>query len=126
VEVARSLGISVKRLNGWEPKRTTKYHYSHNRLSEATTTVEPEWDDDERNWMLALADLEAQSCSGCNGWLPDTTGIEKDGAFEAPPPRRCHRCNALAERRRQVRESKTVNLPEALTVWPIHEVEKGG
>jgi hypothetical protein len=83
------------------------------------TTADVEWDDEQRNWMLALHALDAQSCSGCGGWLPDTTAVERDGGYVADPPYRCHRCEALAIKRKK--HLQNTSNPEALTVWPVHE-----
>ena len=36
------------------------------------TEYEPEWDDESRNWALALDDLEADQCPGCGAQLSET------------------------------------------------------
>ena len=36
------------------------------------------------------------TCEGCGGWLPDTTAIDADGAFDVPPPIKCHQCVAIS------------------------------
>lgn len=67
------------------------------------SSPEPEWDDGERGWMLALADVEAAACGGCGGDVEETTSPEHDrnnpqrvAHYEVPPPVRCHRCTELA------------------------------
>lgn len=119
--MARSLGISVKRFLGWEPTTTVTHEYETGLRVRSTETREAEWDDEQRGWMLALSDLEDQSCPGCGGWLAHTTSIEMSDNYIAEHPLRCHRCEALAVRRKTMRDKPNV---EALTVWPVHE--KGG
>ncbi len=46
--------------------------------------------------MLALDEYRAYTCTGCGGWLPETTAIDADGDFEVPPPVKCHQCVAIA------------------------------
>ena len=55
--------MSLKRFLGWEPR--TVYEYEGDRL--AASTVEPEWDDDERGWMLALGLYRDMLCPVCGG-----------------------------------------------------------
>jgi hypothetical protein len=117
--VAQSLGVSLKRLNGWEPARVTEHEYDDaGRLFRSVERVEVEWDDTERAWMIALAELDGQSCSGCGGYLPETTHIDKSDGYVAEHPWRCHRCEALEIRRDQVRDKPH---PGSFTFWPVHE-----
>lgn len=66
---ARALGISRKRLLGWESTETQEYVYEYDvygrrgKLLEVITVREPEWDDESRAEMLALADYEAGICA---------------------------------------------------------------
>lgn len=69
----------------------------------AASSQEPEWDEQERGWMLALADLEAAECPGCGGDLEETAAPENNrdnpqrtGEYEVGAPHRCHRCTELA------------------------------
>lgn len=114
--------MSVKRLLGWEPQQVTEHEYDDaGRLVRSVTSVEVEWDDEQRAWMLALAEADAQSCDGCGGWLPHTTSIEMSDGFVADHPLRCHRCEALSVRRKSVSDKPN---PESFAVWPVHE--RGG
>jgi hypothetical protein len=61
----------------------------------SVTTVEPEWDDDERVSMLALTRCEDRTCSGCGGWLPETLVHEAED-YAVTPPSRCGQCTVLA------------------------------
>src|SRR5690606_39172952 len=68
VETARRLGISLRRLNGWSPRRETTYEYDDKgRLVRSETWEEPEWNELERAYMLALAEWEAGRCQMCGG-----------------------------------------------------------
>lgn len=51
VELAERLGVSFKRLTGWEP--TTYYAYDEQGRM-VSSTPESEWDETEVEWMLAL------------------------------------------------------------------------
>lgn len=71
------------------------YEYDESgRLVRSVTTTEPEWDEDEQNWMLALAECRDLTCSGCGGWLPETTTVEAE-RWTVPPPTRCGKCTAI-------------------------------
>lgn len=73
--------------------------------------------------MLALIDFEAQQCTGCGGFLPDTT--DPDTQWEAEPPHRCRRCDAMLTMQKKVTNTDpkkgptTRENPEALRVWPV-------
>lgn len=54
---------------------------------------EPEWDDLQSGWMLALAEYRAGRCDGCGGQLEETTTHE---TWDALPPLRCHKCTVIA------------------------------
>jgi len=63
--------------------------------------TEPEWDEDTRGHALALAELEADTCSGCGGRLSETLH-QKDH----PDPRWdvgadvCTRCRSMEKAQR--------------------------
>jgi hypothetical protein len=44
------------------------------------TESEPEWTDEDRAWAVALMEVHADTCAGCN---------------QSPEPTRCHACTAL-------------------------------
>jgi len=84
---ARALGVSLRRLQGWEPSSRTEYEYDDDgRLVAATTTQEPEFGPTDHDWLVALAALEAEE--GPHGHLmSDALSAEADpanpdGAFE--------------------------------------------
>lgn len=52
------------------------------------------WSDDDRAWALALLQVEAATCSGCDHDLAD--GTDPDGEFSwAAEAVRCHACAAI-------------------------------
>jgi hypothetical protein len=65
LQLARTLGVSPRRLHGWAPLTTQRgYDRDGNQvlLAEAweiVTETEPEWSDDDRMRLLALAQYEA-------------------------------------------------------------------
>jgi len=118
VEAARSLGISLKRFTGWEPATVIEHEFDESgRLFRSVQTVEVEWDDEQRAWVRALAELERQTCNGCGGFLQDT--LDPETEWVADQPYRCHRCEALEIRRKQV--SEKAHNPGSLVIWPVHE-----
>lgn len=77
VRLARDLGIAPRRLWGWEPVETTRHHYEAGRLVGSTTTREPEFDAEQREWLCALAELEADT--GHHGeWISEATSEYAD------------------------------------------------
>lgn len=113
VEAATRLGISLRRWSGWEPRRVAVVDED----GRTVTTTESEWDDDSRAWVLALLEVEAQRCPGCNGHLPDTTDPAHEGRYLTGPPLRCHRCTALHQRQDNYRDDPN---RAAQVMWPVH------
>jgi hypothetical protein len=109
LEAARSLGISRKRFLGWEPTTTYQRDDSGRVL---TSTVEVEWDDEERGWMLALAEHDSDVCGGCGGYLSETT--DPDAVYVIDPPVRCHRCTMRGYATSQAQE-----LPQPQALYPV-------
>jgi hypothetical protein len=62
------MGVSVRRLQGWEPSERTVYVYgSDGRLSSSTTTLESEFGPTDVEWLTALLDVERET--GPHGFL---------------------------------------------------------
>lgn len=54
LDLAFELGVSPRRIFGWEPEETTVHEYDTNgRLTRSVTTREPEWDATSLALMLA-------------------------------------------------------------------------
>lgn len=64
------------------------------RVVRTIVTREPEWDADQRAWMLGLAMREAEECNRCGGDLTETLDYEKWN-WVPQPPAVCLRCLAL-------------------------------
>ena len=63
---------------------------------ESCTEREPEWDDGQRAWFLALGEFEKHSlCPVCGGLKAECQSIDAEGSFHVPPPTRCHRRTAI-------------------------------
>jgi hypothetical protein len=92
VETAEKLGISLKRFRGWEP--VTTYVHRGGRL--ASSQPEPEWDEQEQGWMLALRMYRLSLCPACTGDLNVTTAAENEERFHRLPPLQCFRCLEFA------------------------------
>lgn len=102
METAEKLGISLKRFRGWEP--TTTYVHRGGRLAESQP--EPEWDEQEQGWMLALRLHRRGCCPNCNGNLEITTAAENEERFKALPPLQCFRCLALSRSHEEWQDEK--------------------
>lgn len=61
--------------------------------------------------MLALQAYEGACCSGCGGFLPDTTAQAAEDGYHVPLPTRCYRCTAVGQRSTEYRDA---NQPHAL------------
>lgn len=69
--------------------------------------VEPEWDQTQTGWMLALGMWEATRCPICGGDREECWAQENIGKFKMPKPwpMRCHRETALAQIRKEYQEN---------------------
>ena len=84
------MGISHKRFLGWEPVRTVVTDGDVQ-----TVSVEPEWDDEQRDHMIALALYEDGLCAVCGGPPEDCQSLEAERLWEGVPPVRCHKTDAI-------------------------------
>lgn len=93
VRTARTLGISYKRFQGWEP--TTTYQYDEaGRM--VTSKPEVEWDQTEQDWMLALDTWEQDELCPLCGWPKEICHArETETMLEVPAPTRCHVTTAI-------------------------------
>lgn len=53
---------------------------------------------------MALLQLEADTCRGCELPLSETTQPEAEGGYEVDAPTRCHACTPLAKARETYKE----------------------
>ncbi|MGY2747205.1 hypothetical protein [Arthrobacter sp. UYCu723] len=104
------MGIAPRRLWGWEPAEVTKHHYdSAGRLAGSTTTREPEFDVEQREWLSALAELDSDT--GQYGeWISEAAS---DDADPNSKKRRFHYEAGAAD---------APNLP--IINWAEHAVER--
>jgi hypothetical protein len=122
VEAAERLGISLKRLDGWEPQTVTVYEYDdQERLVRSVTTTETEWDDQQRGWMLPWRSGGTPAAVAAAETSRETTNPDHDGTpgnwgYQPLKPIRCHRCTALARSEAKYRDNEH---PHAL----MHVVE---
>lgn len=65
------------------------------RDGDTVTTTEPEWDDTERDMMLALALWEEQLCPVCGHPAEECQSAEAERRFRGAPPTRCYRTDAV-------------------------------
>jgi hypothetical protein len=102
--------VSWRRFNGWEPRSETVHSYDEaGRLIRTVTTVEPEWDDDNRAWAQALLAYEADLCPGCRQPMSETTSADHEGRYVSRPAIRCHRCTASSQASELYREAPQPN-----------------
>ncbi|MFE5309698.1 hypothetical protein [Isoptericola sp. NPDC056605] len=111
---ARTLGISYKRFLGWEPKTFYEYDAGGRMVSSWT---EVEWDDTEREWMLALAEWEASEVCPMCGWPKDVCQArDAENALEVGPPIRCHVVTAI-RRAQEARPGTGVSKHDDALIW---------
>lgn len=97
-------------MDGWEPAETHTYRYSRKdptRVTSARVTREPEWDEQDQRWALAL-DLYESQVGPCGHYLPRTASADAEERYHSPEPNRCHACTAIA-----VRAESYVDSPQA-------------
>lgn len=70
------------------------------------TTREPEWDEQERAWFLALAQYEAGLCPLCGRHVSICTAPGAEGRIHVPPPTRCHVTTAIERAREPYKGGK--------------------
>lgn len=86
------------------------------------TVTDPEWDAEQRNWALALAEYKAGLCPQCRVPLDESTKREHDGEYVTDVIK-CHACAGVAQsHRRKEREPD----PEAWFHIPKLRTRTGG
>lgn len=110
----------MKRFDGWEPVEVAEHEYDGDRLIRTVTCREPEWDEEERAWMLAWLTYDANVHEACGHYLPDSTALEGDEGYEVPEAIRCHACTARVQAFARYSESPA---PEAL-LFPARRRER--
>lgn len=84
----------------------TVYEYDdEGRLVRSVTTHDAEWADEDLGYGKAHRRNEKGKCPGCGLPLAETTNPDNEGAYEAPPPMRCHACTPLEHRKGEYKES---------------------
>jgi hypothetical protein len=61
----------------------------------SVTTREPEFDDEDRGWFMALAMCRRLTCPGCGHWLPESTALDATD-YQVDAPWQCGACSMLA------------------------------
>jgi hypothetical protein len=105
------LGISHKRFTGWEPRTVYEYD-AQGRL--AASTLEVEWDEEQRDLMIALQEYRASLCPLC-GWRREICGNSKNShLIEIPTPERCYvATNLEVAKDRETANGAVVQQPSA-------------
>lgn len=90
LQSARAWGISPSRFMGREPVETVS------RVEgQEVHTREPEWTSEDRQAAVDLLNWEAATCSGCGHSLAETSSADRQYAYVASLPVRCHYCTAV-------------------------------
>lgn len=121
------MGVSPRRLSGWEPAEVTEYHYDGDRLVGSTTRREPEWGDADR--VAVLAELERRRLTGSHGQpldeamspLADPSSWEAQWGYAASP-NMDYAAQAL-ERAQDDYRKKYGDVPHGLK-WSVRKVPR--
>ena len=84
----------------------------------SVTTVEPEFNDDDRAVMIALSIIEADECPTCHGSLSETSAADADDDWEVTRTR-CHRCTSIGAIQERAQKDPTEYQISAL-LWSAH------
>ena len=76
---------------------------------------EPEWDEQERAWMYALADYEATLCPACGRPLDVCTAEDTELRVRPGEPLRCHISTAVDRKREKFTDNP---YPQRLMFFP--------
>jgi hypothetical protein len=130
LDLALTLGVSPRRLDGWEPAEIVEYEYDENgRLARALSTREPEFSEDDV--ALLLAHIRHQRSIQPHGYTldeaisPEADPSNRKGAyyFRAGAPYIDFAEKARLDEQRKFREA----YPDAdlsAYIFPIEKVER--
>lgn len=83
----------------------------------AVTETEPEWNDQDRAWAIALLQVEADTCPGCGQPRSESMHPDAEGGYEVDAPTRCHACTELERARAVERSQPSALFFEAKRTW---------
>ena len=109
LRAARAWGVSPSRFLG----RPAVTSYVYNDIGRVARTESVEWTTDDAEQAMALEEYEAGLCQGCRDRLAETTRPDRDGAYRAGLPIRCHRCTAQLQ---QAERYADTTQPTALLI----------
>ena len=100
-------------------------------MARTVVTREPEWDEESRGLLVALADLEASSCDGCGHPLEESMSPDGDRGnragthyYEADPaPHRCHACAARERAVDAYAKQPGAHVTQSLR-WGVRRVDR--
>lgn len=99
---------------GWEPVTTYSYD-ERGRL--VSSQPEVEWDDTEREWMLALESWENDELCPLCGWPKDVCqDPQTENLVQVPLPTRCHITTAI-KRKQEARAAGGGGKHDDALVW---------
>ena len=90
--------MSRRRFFGWEP-RTFYFYDDEGRV--LYSQQESEWDDESRDWALALMTADDNKSPVCGGPMSECLDPESERKWEVTPPIRCQRTTAVAQKQKQ-------------------------
>jgi len=97
--------VPLRVFRGWSPTRTTTHFDADgNMTGRSEHWIEPQWDEQSRAEMLALAVLEAQECPLCGGPRSECQAPDADDAYIAESVR-CAKATAVAIAQEQAQDA---------------------
>lgn len=103
----------------------TEYEYDDaGRLVRSVTATEPEWDEQERAWMLALASYEAALCPNCGRPVSVCSDPNSENLWRSDAPTRCFAATAVLRSQERYSDPKKTPHGRALS-FTAYRTDRG-
>jgi hypothetical protein len=83
------------------------------------TQPESEWDDENRDWALALQAADDSKCPVCGGPMSDCLDPASEDKWDVGPPVRCQRATVVTRKQKQHADDtpEGVDLQSRALIW---------
>lgn len=113
------------KFEGREPATETRYFYDRRgRLTRSVTTREPQWTDQDRTELLALAEYRDTLCpNGCGQPISESTSNADTGPQYNISRTTCRACAAVLEEKRAAADGGAGD--NQARIWRISKTDGG-